>query len=82
MLKQAGGANTCVKCFLEMYAPAETPKAFAVSKDGAYGGRWHNRRTHSEMRAGALESCRKKPMYRPENPCVVFFEDDRMVWKP
>jgi len=81
-LEQAGGAKTCVTCFVERYAPAEQPKAFAVSKDGAYGARWHRQLSMDQVRREALESCQKKPEFKPENPCVVFFENDRLVWKP
>lgn len=81
-LEEAGGGKTCVKCFLEKYAPAETPKAFAVSRDGAFGGRWKSSLSLEEVRRAALESCRKKSTYTPANPCVVFFENDQLVWKP
>lgn len=81
-LERAGGGKTCVECFLEKYAPAEFNKAFAVSKDGAYGGNWKKGRSMEGVRERALESCRKKPNYNPANPCVVFFENDKQVWKP
>lgn len=81
-LEQAGGAKTCVTCFIERYAPAEQPKAFAVSKDGAYGARWHRQLSMDQVRRDALDSCQKKPEFKPENPCVVFFENDQLVWKP
>jgi len=81
-LEQAGGGKTCVTCFLERYAPAEQPKAFAVSKDGAYGARWKKSLSVEQVRREALESCRKKPEFNPANPCVVFFENDKLVWQP
>lgn len=80
-LERAGGGKTCVECFLEKYAPAEQPKAFAVSKDGAYGARWKKSLSPEQVREEALASCRKKPTYNPANPCVVFFENDKLVWK-
>lgn len=81
-LQQAGGSKTCVSCFIERYAPAEFNKAFAVSRDGAYGARWHKQLSMEQVRREALESCRKKPEYNAANPCVVFFENDKQVWKP
>jgi hypothetical protein len=81
-LEQAGGGKACVTCFLERYAPAEMPKAFAVSKDGAYGARWKKSLSVEQVRREALESCRKKPEFNPANPCVVFFENDKLVWQP
>jgi len=81
-LEQAGGGKACVTCFLERYAPAEQPKAFAVSKDGAYGARWKKSLSVEQVRREALESCRKKPEFNPANPCVVFFENDKLVWQP
>lgn len=80
MLETAGGGKTCVECFLEKFAPAEFNKAFAVSKDGAYGGRWSRNESMETVREKALESCRKKPVYRSGNPCVIFFENDKLVW--
>ena len=80
-LERAGGGKTCVECFLEKYAPAERPKAFTVSKDGAYGARWKKSLSPERVREEALASCRKKPAYNPANPCVVFFENDKLVWK-
>ena len=82
LLEEAGGGKTCTECFIEKYAPAVFTKAFAVSKDGAYGGRWKKNISMDEAREGALASCRKKPTYNPANPCVVFFENDKLVWKP
>ena len=81
-LEQAGGDKTCVECFLEKYAPAEFTKAFAVSKDGAYGARWKRGMSMDEARTEALASCRKKPTCSSANPCVIFFENDKQVWKP
>jgi len=81
-LEQAGGGKACVTCFLERYAPAEQPKAFAVSKDGAFGARWKKSLSVEQVRQEALESCRKKPEFNPANPCVVFFENDKLVWQP
>lgn len=81
-LERAGGGKACVTCFLERYAPAEMPKAFAVSKDGAYGARWKKSLSVKQVRREALESCRKKPEFNPANPCVVFFENDKLVWQP
>lgn len=81
-LEEAGGGKACVECFLEKYGPAEFNKVFAVSKDGAYGGRWKKGQPMANLRDGALMSCRKKPAYNPENPCVIFFENDQLVWKP
>ena len=81
-LAQAGGGKACVECFLEKYAPAPFNKVFAVSKDGAYGGRWDQRKSLDWAREGALANCRKKPNYNPANPCVIFFENDKQVWKP
>lgn len=81
-LEQAGGGRTCVSCFLERYAPAETNKAFAVSLDGAFGARWSRNLTVEQAREEALASCRAKPEYDAANPCVVFFENDRLVWTP
>ena len=81
-LEQAGGERTCVSCFLEKYAPAPFSKAFAVSKDGAYGGWWQRGISIDEARNKALDSCRKKPSYTSANPCVVFFENDTQVWMP
>jgi hypothetical protein len=81
-LEQAGGGKACVTCFLERYAPAEQPKAFAVSKDGAFGARWKKSLSVEQVRREALESCRKKPEFNPANPCVVFFENDKLVWQP
>ena len=82
VLEQAGGGKACSTCFIERYAPAEFNKAFAVSKDGAYGGRWSRNESIATVREKALDSCRKKPNYRAEFPCVVFFENDRLVWGP
>ena len=82
MLEQAGGNTTCVTCFLERYAPAEQPKAFAVSPDGAYGARWHRQLSMEQVKREALESCQNKPTYNPANPCVIFFENDQLVWQP
>ncbi len=81
-LERAGGGKTCVTCFLERYAPAEFNKAFAVSADGAYGGRWSRRLSMDQVRREALESCQRKPEFNPANPCVIFFENDRLVWRP
>lgn len=81
-LAEAGGGKSCESCFLEKYAPAEFTKVFAVSKDGAYGARWKEGMPLEEARNAALESCRKKPSYTDANPCVIFFENDRLVWKP
>ena len=81
-LEEAGGGKTCVECFLEKYGPAEFNKAFAVSKDGAYGGHWRKSYTMDQVREKALQSCRKKPTYTPANPCVIFMENDQLVWKP
>lgn len=69
-------------CFLERYAPAEFNKAFAVSADGAYGSRWSRRLSMDQVRREALESCQRKPEFNPANPCVIFFENDRLVWRP
>ncbi|NQV80534.1 MAG: hypothetical protein HQ495_08265 [Alphaproteobacteria bacterium] len=82
VLEEAGGGTTAVEPFLKLYGPAEMPKAFAVSKDGAFGGRWKESSTHTKVRKEALASCRKKPNYNSANPCVIFMEDDRLVWKP
>ena len=82
MLERAGGGKACVSCFLERYAPAEFNKAFAVSPDGAYGGRWHNQSSLEQVRERALENCQKKPEFNPAHPCVIFFENDRLVWQP
>lgn len=81
-LEQAGGSRVCVSCFLERYAPAEFNKAFAVSSDGAFGGRWSQGITIEQAREEALANCRAKPEYDAANPCVVFFENDRLVWAP
>jgi hypothetical protein len=81
-LERAGGGKTCIECFLERYAPAEFNKAFAVSADGAYGGRWSRRLTMDQARREAIASCQRKPEFNPANPCVVFFENDRLVWRP
>jgi len=81
-LNEAGGPKTCVSCFLERYGPAEEPKAFAVSKDGAYGGRWNRQSSIDQVKKEALESCRKKPEFNAANPCVIFFENDKQVWRP
>jgi hypothetical protein len=81
-LEKAGGGKACVACFLDRYAPAEFNKAFAVSKDGAFGGRWSADMTLSDAREAALVSCRTKPEFKPENDCVIFFENDLQVWKP
>lgn len=81
-LAEAGGGKACETCFLEKYGPAEFTKAFAVSRDGAYGARWKEGMPLEEAREAALESCRKKPTYTDANPCVIFFENDRLVWKP
>lgn len=81
-LEEAGGGKTCVECFLDKYGPAEQPKAFAVSKDGAYGARWKRSLSMEQVREEALASCQKKPTYNPANPCVIFFENDKLVWKP
>ncbi|MBD1549590.1 hypothetical protein [Roseibium aggregatum] len=81
-LQKAGGGKTCTSCFLNKYAPATFNKAFAVSKDGAYGGRWGKDLSISAAKRAALDSCRKKPNYNPANPCVIFFENDKLVWKP
>lgn len=81
-LEEAGGGKTCVECFLDKYGPAEQPKAFAVSKDGAYGARWKKSLSMEQVREEALASCQKKPTYNPANPCVIFFENDKLVWKP
>lgn len=83
LLEQAGGGKTCVSCFLERYATAnELPKAFAVSKDGAYGARWHRGLSMDQVKSDALRSCQSKPEFKPANPCVVFFENDKLVWSP
>jgi hypothetical protein len=50
------------------------------SPDGAFGGRWHSRKTMEEMRHAALGSCRKKSNYRARNPCFLFMENDTVVW--
>lgn len=34
-----------------------------------------------KAREAALASCRKKPTYNSANPCVVFMENDKVVWK-
>jgi hypothetical protein len=81
-LERAGGGKTCVQCFLERYAPAVFNKAFAVSADGAYGGRWGRQLSIDEARRAALENCQRKPEFNPANPCVIFFENDRLVWRP
>jgi hypothetical protein len=81
-LERAGGGKTCVQCFLERYAPAVFNKAFAVSADGAYGGRWGRGLSMEQVRREALESCRRKPEFNPANPCAIFFENDRLVWRP
>lgn len=81
-LERAGGGKICVACFLERYAPAEFNKAFAVSADGAYGGRWSRRLSMDQVRREALESCRRKPEFNLANPCVIFFENERLVWRP
>lgn len=81
-LDQAGGGKACVECFLTKYGPAEFNKAFAVSKDGAYGARWKKGMPIEQARAAAIESCQKKPAYNANNPCVIFFENDKLVWKP
>lgn len=81
-LERAGGGKACVQCFLDRYAPAEFNKAFAVSADGAYGGRWSRRLSMDQVRREAIESCQRKPEFTPANPCVVFFENDRLVWRP
>lgn len=81
-LERAGGGKACVTCFLERYAPASNPKAFAVSKDGAYGARWHRNHSIERIRQEALDSCRQKPEYNPANPCFIFFENNRQVWRP
>lgn len=81
-LDQAGGGKACVECFLKKYGPAEFNKAFAVSKDGAYGARWKKGMPIEQAREAALESCQKKPTYNAENPCVIFFENDKLIWKP
>jgi hypothetical protein len=73
-------AERC-ECFMNKYAPADGNKAYALSKDGAYGARWSEHISIDEARDAALASCRKKPSYKPENPCVVFMENDRMVFK-
>lgn len=81
-LQKASNGKTCVSCFLNKYGPATFNKAFAVSKDGAYGGRWGKDISMSAAKRAALKSCRKKPNYNPAHPCVIFFENDRLVWKP
>ena len=67
--------------FRDKFLQATFNRAFAVSPDGAFGGGWHSRRTMEEMRAAALDSCRKKPNYRAENPCFLFMENDTVVWR-
>lgn len=72
------------ECFIKKYAPAQGMKAYALSKDGAYGGKWSDSGRDlslDDVREGALASCRKKPNYKPENPCVVFMENDTIVYK-
>lgn len=81
-LEHAGGGKACVPCFLERYAPAVFNKALAVSADGAYGGRWGTQLSMDEAHRGALENCPRKPEFNPANPCVVFFENDRLGWRP
>lgn len=81
-LEQAGGGKACVECFLTNYGPSPFNKAFAVSLDGAYGARWERHASLEKVREAALESCRKKPAYNAAHPCVIFFENDRQIWKP
>lgn len=81
-LEQAGGGKACTECFMEKWAPSPFNKAFAVSPDGAYGGRWSKNEPMDVIREKALDSCRKKPNYNPDHPCVLFFENDKLVWKP
>jgi len=80
-LEQAGGKGP-VEPFLKFYGPAEMPKAYAVSKDGAFGGRWKSSSNMKKMRKDALKSCQKKDNYNPANPCVIFMENDKVVWTP
>jgi len=81
MLEQAGGSGP-VEAFLKFYGPAEMPKAFAVSKDGAFGGRWKSSSNMEKMRKDALKSCKKKKNYNKANPCVIFMENEKVVWTP
>ena len=66
--------------FKNKFLNAPFNRAFAISKDGAFGGRWSEGLSLDEVREFALESCRKKPQYRPENPCKIYMENDAVVW--
>jgi hypothetical protein len=70
-LRQAAGGKGCAKCFLDLYAPATFNKAYAVSPEGAHGGRWSPVITPEQAQAQALALCRKDKLYNPAH-----------VWKP
>jgi len=81
-LLQATGGKGCTRCFMDRYAPATFNKAYAVSADGAHGGRWSPAITPEQAQAQALALCRKDKFYNPANDCFLFFENDQQVWKP
>lgn len=68
------------KIFQNRFLKAPFNRAFAISKDGAFGGQWGKDLTLDDVRRAALESCRKKPQYRPDNPCQIYMENDTVVW--
>jgi hypothetical protein len=82
VLEQVGGGKACLTCLTNKYRYGEQPKAYALSKDGAYGASWGRNRSLKEVRRLALKSCQEKPTYTPKNPCFIFFENDKQVWKP
>ena len=67
--------------FQRKFLNAPFNRAFAISKDGAFGGQWGMSKSLDEVKEFALKSCRKKPQYRPENPCMIYMENDAVVWK-
>ena len=67
--------------FRDKFLRATFNRAFAISADGAFGGGWHSNRSMKDMRKAALDSCRGKPNYRSRNPCVLFMENDTVVYQ-
>ncbi len=65
--------------FRKRFLNGKGQRAFALSKDGAFGGRWGTNISMEEIRAWVLESCESKPQYRPENPCFIYMENDTVL---
>lgn len=67
------------RLFRKRFLNAKGPRAFALSKDGAFGGRWDTSMSMEEIRTRALKSCENKPQYKPQNPCFIYMENDRVL---